>query len=113
PAEPEHAIAGLRARLELEGLARHVQVEIRWPLRPSLLWCRWRRHVIDNNMQPSGERKRIRRKRAGSFHHGDLRESLIVAAYRAVEKHGHAELSLRPLAEQLGVSQPAVYRHFT
>lgn len=51
-------------------------------------------------------------KRAGAFHHGDLREALVLAAMRGVEKHGHAEVSLRPLAQQLGVSQPAVYRHF-
>jgi AcrR family transcriptional regulator len=65
-------------------------------------------------MEPTAERKRIRprAKRAGAFHHGDLREALIHAAARAVEKHGHPEVSLRPLADQLGVTQPAVYRHF-
>ncbi len=65
-------------------------------------------------MEPVTERKRIRprAKRAGAFHHGDLREALVIAAYRAVEKHGYLELSLRPLVTQLGVTQPAVYRHF-
>lgn len=60
------------------------------------------------------QRKRIRPrvKRAGAFHHGDLREALIQAATQAVEKHGHPEVSLRPIAERLGVTQPAVYRHF-
>lgn len=53
-----------------------------------------------------------RAKKRGDFHHGDLREALVVAALQHVEKHGYAELSLRPLAQQLGVSQPAVYRHF-
>jgi AcrR family transcriptional regulator len=57
-------------------------------------------------------RKRIRPKRPGRFHHGDLREALVLAATRAVEKLGHLDVSLRPIAEQLGVSQPAVYRHF-
>jgi AcrR family transcriptional regulator len=37
----------------------------------------------------------------------------MAAAYQAVEKHGHPELSLRPLASKLGVTQPALYRHFT
>ena len=65
-------------------------------------------------MQSTPERKRIRPrpKRAGDFHHGDLRQALVGAATRAVEKHGHGDVSLRPLAAQLGVTQPAVYRHF-
>lgn len=58
------------------------------------------------------KRIRPRVKRAGSFHHGDLREALIAAGLAAVERHGHGELSLRPLARRLGVTQPAVYRHF-
>lgn len=53
-----------------------------------------------------------RAKKRGDFHHGDLREALVGAALQYVEAHGYAELSLRPLAQQLGVSQPAVYRHF-
>ncbi|MBZ0236658.1 MAG: TetR/AcrR family transcriptional regulator [Deltaproteobacteria bacterium] len=61
---------------------------------------------------PVTEGKRIRAKRPGRFHHGDLRDALVLAATRAVAKLGHANVSLRPLAEQLGVSQPAVYRHF-
>lgn len=63
-------------------------------------------------MEPGVERKRIRTKRAGAFHHGDLREALVLAAIQAVEKHGHADISLRPIAERVGVTQPAVYRHF-
>jgi len=65
-------------------------------------------------MEPGTERKRIRPrvKRVGTFHHGDLREALIGAAMQAVEKTGHLEVSLRPIAERLGVTQPAVYRHF-
>jgi AcrR family transcriptional regulator len=65
-------------------------------------------------MEPGAERKRIRprAKRAGTFHHGDLREALVLGATQAVEKLGHPEVSLRPLAETLGVTQPAVYRHF-
>lgn len=61
---------------------------------------------------PAVDGKRIRAKRPGRFHHGDLREALVLAATRAVARLGHANVSLRPLAEQLGVSQPAVYRHF-
>lgn len=57
-------------------------------------------------------KKPIRTKREGDFHHGDLREALVLAATRAVEQRGHTDVSLRPLADQLGVTQPAVYRHF-
>lgn len=69
---------------------------------------------MSDNMKPRPDRKRIRprAKRAGVFHHGDLREALIEVAIQAVERQGHAAISLRPLAERLGVTQPAVYRHF-
>jgi AcrR family transcriptional regulator len=63
-------------------------------------------------METPAARKHARAKRAGAFHHGDLREALIAAATAAVERRGHGELSLRPLAQRLGVTQPAVYRHF-
>jgi AcrR family transcriptional regulator len=53
-----------------------------------------------------------RRKPAGRFHHPDLREALVRAAIQGVEEHGHVALSLRALADRLGVTQPAVYRHF-
>ncbi len=61
------------------------------------------------------ERKRTtpKAKRAGAFHHGDLHEALVQAARQAVEKVGHGEVSLRQVAERLGVTQPAMYRHFT
>jgi AcrR family transcriptional regulator len=63
-------------------------------------------------MKTAASRKQIRAKRAGAFHHGDLREALVEQATRAVERQGHAEVSLRPLADKLRVSQPALYRHF-
>lgn len=71
-------------------------------------------HVIVDNIGTAVQGKRIRprAKRPGTFHHGDLREALLVAATNIVERDGHAELSLRPLAVRLGVSQPALYRHF-
>ncbi len=46
------------------------------------------------------------------YHHGDLRAALLAAALRAVEAGGHAALSLRELAQGLGVSHAAPYRHF-
>jgi AcrR family transcriptional regulator len=49
---------------------------------------------------------------ARPYHHGDLRTALLDAALRAVEAGGHAALSLRELAQGLGVSHAAPYRHF-
>jgi AcrR family transcriptional regulator len=46
-----------------------------------------------------------------SYHHGALREALIEAGLRAIERRGQ-DLSLRELAREIGVSPAAVYRHF-
>lgn len=51
-------------------------------------------------------------KRAGPYHHGDLRNALIDAAAAIVELRGLEELSLRGAARRAGVSQTAPYRHF-
>jgi AcrR family transcriptional regulator len=48
-----------------------------------------------------------------SYHHGDLRAALIRAAAEAVEAGGPDAVSLRDLAQSLGVSTAAPYRHFT
>ena len=47
-----------------------------------------------------------------SYHHGDLANALIDAALKAVEQEGEAAVSLRDLAQTLGVSRAAPYRHF-
>ncbi|MGI9279553.1 MAG: TetR/AcrR family transcriptional regulator [Endozoicomonas sp.] len=47
-----------------------------------------------------------------SYHHGNLRESLLAEARRQLEKDGIDKLSLRALARAVGVSQTAPYRHF-
>ena len=47
-----------------------------------------------------------------SYHHGDLANALIDAALKAVEQEGEAAVSLRDLAQSLGVSRAAPYRHF-
>jgi len=46
------------------------------------------------------------------YHHGDLKAALIQAALKAVETDGPDALSLRDLAQSLGVSTAAPYRHF-
>ena len=46
------------------------------------------------------------------YHHGDLANALIEAALKAVEQEGEQAISLRDLAQSLGVSRAAPYRHF-
>ena len=47
-----------------------------------------------------------------SYHHGDLRAALIKAATAEIERGGYENLSLRELADSVGVSRGAPYRHF-
>lgn len=47
-----------------------------------------------------------------SYHHGHLRDALLRAAQAQIAAEGSQSLNLSKLARQLGVSQPAAYRHF-
>jgi len=51
-------------------------------------------------------------KKAGSYHHGDLRRALLDTAVKVVEKEGVAALTLQTLARRAGVSSGAPYHHF-
>lgn len=46
------------------------------------------------------------------YHHGDLREALIMAAYAAVNEDGADIFSLSDACKRAGVSTAAPYRHF-
>jgi len=46
------------------------------------------------------------------YHHGALKEALITAGLEHLENEGYESLSLRSLAQALGVSKTAPYRHF-
>lgn len=50
--------------------------------------------------------------RETSYHHGDLKRTLIDAALERLDNDGLAALGLRELARQVGVSPAAPYRHF-
>ena len=56
----------------------------------------------------------IRRNRTSreNYHHGDLEVALTRAAIELVRKNGPDHLSLRAIAEQVGVSPSAVYHYF-
>jgi AcrR family transcriptional regulator len=47
-----------------------------------------------------------------AYHHGDLRSALIEAGLQHLASGGEADISLRQLAREAGVSATAVYRHF-
>ena len=47
-----------------------------------------------------------------SYHHGDLRRALLVAAAEAIAESGPAAVSLRDLARRAGVSHAAPTHHF-
>ena len=47
-----------------------------------------------------------------SYHHGDLRRTLVRIARDAIAEGGAQAMSLAHLARRAGVSQPAPYRHF-
>jgi AcrR family transcriptional regulator len=61
---------------------------------------------------PNVKLKRAQKKPPGRFHHGDLREAALTEAFRIVDKQGSEALSVRALAQKLGVSDPAIYRHY-
>ena len=48
-----------------------------------------------------------------AYHHGNLRETLLLEARKQLEDIGSEKLSLRALARSIGVSQTAPYRHFS
>lgn len=46
------------------------------------------------------------------YHHGDLEHALISTARKMVKRNGADELSLRQVAQEVGVSPSAVYHYF-
>lgn len=46
------------------------------------------------------------------YHHGDLKQSLLDAAIKLLREGGVEALSIRKLADQVGVSRMAPYHHF-
>jgi AcrR family transcriptional regulator len=63
----------------------------------------------------AAERPAVRRRKAAGdtpYHHGDLREALLQAAERVLERDGLAGLTLRAVAREAGVSHAAPTHHF-
>lgn len=51
--------------------------------------------------------------RRSTFHHGNLPQALVTAAMAEIERVGIEGVSLRELAEKVGVARSAPYRHFS
>ena len=56
--------------------------------------------------------KGIKKKPAGTYHHGNLHEAIVAVASKIVGDEGPLELTVRRVAIQLGVTHAAVYHHF-
>jgi AcrR family transcriptional regulator len=56
--------------------------------------------------------RRLKRKPVTAYHHGDLRQALVDAAAASVAKGGVDALKVSALAERLGVTGGAPFRHF-
>lgn len=50
--------------------------------------------------------------RRDRYHHGDVRRAAVAAAIEELEAHGHEAFTLERVARRVGVTAPAIYRHF-
>ncbi|MDX1755715.1 MAG: TetR/AcrR family transcriptional regulator [Marinobacter sp.] len=48
-----------------------------------------------------------------AYHHGDLPQEVLQLALDTLRAEGDTAISLRAIAKRIGVSAPALYRHFT
>ncbi len=53
-----------------------------------------------------------RTKKSDTYHHGNLKESLLQTALEMIDKEGLEAITLRELSLRLGTSRSAIYRHF-
>jgi len=54
----------------------------------------------------------MNQKKRKTYHHGNLQAEAVKAAYRLVEQGGHEKLSVRRVADTLGVAHRSLYNHF-
>lgn len=53
------------------------------------------------------------KKKSKSYHHGNLKEELIIEATRFIIEQGEDALTLKELSKKLHITPPALYRHFS
>lgn len=64
-------------------------------------------------MASKGYNKRMKKNDVKqSYHHGNLKEALVQTALEMVDCEGIEKITLRELAQRLGTSRSAIYRHF-
>ena len=54
----------------------------------------------------------VKKSDAAAYHHGDLRNALIIAAAELIEESGSDDFAMTDAARRAGVSNAAPYRHF-
>jgi AcrR family transcriptional regulator len=66
-----------------------------------------------SSIQKKPEKKQPEKKQRGSYQHGNLKESLRLAAFSSIKKSNEVSFSLRELAKMVGVTPMAAYRHYS
>jgi AcrR family transcriptional regulator len=74
-------------------------------------WTKRKKNVMSYYMNRKKTAKRAPA-RAHTYHHGDLRAALLDTARDVLETAPPDAITLKSLAERLGVTQSAPYRHF-
>lgn len=52
-------------------------------------------------------------KKMSNYHHGNLKEELLIQSLKIIQTEGIDSLTLQILASKLGTSRSAIYRHFS
>jgi len=55
----------------------------------------------------------MKSKKNDTYHHGNLKESLLQTALEMIDREGLEAITLRELSTRLGTSRSAIYRHFS
>jgi AcrR family transcriptional regulator len=70
------------------------------------------RPVVALRPMPLYEEDMTAKPRRATYRHGNLKSAALKAATRLVAKAGHEQLSLREVAEAVGVAHRSLYNHF-
>ena len=68
--------------------------------------------TMSSSKANGGDQNKERLGKGSSYHHGDLRPTLLKATLEVVEERGIEGVSLREVARRAGVSHMAPYHHF-
>src|SRR5713226_3421377 len=115
PAKQAANVTNMRIAVAVRGTlpvqALRISVEMRFR---EIIECSPRQHRISKVLTLSTclcEDLYMPKKRR-SYHHGNLRASLIEVGLRLIEEKGVRAFTLRELGDRAGVSRMAAYRHF-